>query len=64
MSGSKAALVTGSGRRRVGNVIARVLSQEGYRVAIHYHQSEAAAMETVEELCARRLRRKGRSRPI
>lgn len=52
MSGSKTALVTGSGRRRVGNVIARVLSERGYRVAIHYHQSEAAATETVEELCA------------
>jgi len=52
MNGSKTALVTGSGRRRIGNVIARVLSENGYRVAIHYHRSKSDAMETVAELCA------------
>lgn len=46
------ALITGSGRRRVGNVIARALAGDGYRVAIHYHRSEEAARETVDELRA------------
>jgi len=33
------ALVTGSGRRRVGHVVARALGQRGYRLVIHYHRS-------------------------
>ncbi len=46
----KVALVTGSGRQRVGNVIARSLAGWGYDVALHYHRSEQSAAETVEEL--------------
>ncbi len=37
------AVVTGSGRRRVGNVIARRLARQGYAIALHYHSSEAEA---------------------
>jgi pteridine reductase len=44
------ALVTGSGRRRVGNVVARALSDWGYCVALHYHQSQQAAEESVREM--------------
>ncbi|NLS92524.1 MAG: SDR family oxidoreductase [Planctomycetaceae bacterium] len=44
------ALVTGAGRRRIGNVVARWLAQEGYAVALHYHSSRAAAEETVAEV--------------
>ncbi len=44
------ALVTGSGRRRVGNVVARSLAERGYAIALHYHSSTKAAEETAEEL--------------
>ena len=46
------ALVTGSGAKRVGNVIVRELARRGYRVAIHSHTSQASAEETVQELRA------------
>lgn len=46
----KVALVTGSGRRRIGNVVALTLAEHGYSVALHYHHSEAEALETLEEL--------------
>jgi len=46
----KVALVTGSGRRRLGNVIARSLAADGYSVALHCHKSRAAAVATQEEL--------------
>lgn len=44
------ALVTGAGKRRVGNAIARTLADRGYRVAVHFHRSAEAAEETVLEL--------------
>ncbi len=44
------ALVTGSGRDRVGSVIARGLAEGGYRIALHYHSSRDAAEETRDEL--------------
>ena len=50
MAKGRVALVTGSGRRRVGNVIARDLASAGYRVAIHYHTSKEEAQQTVAEL--------------
>lgn len=43
-------LITGSGRHRVGNVIARFLAERGYRIALHYHSSRDEAMETRETL--------------
>lgn len=46
----KVALVTGSGRRRVGNVVAVALARAGYAVAIHYHKSADSARETVAQL--------------
>jgi pteridine reductase len=49
----RVALVTGSGKRRVGNVIARSLANAGFGVAIHYNRSEAEAAATVTELQAR-----------
>lgn len=48
----KVALVTGSGRHRVGNVIARDLAANGYAVAIHYHRAHDDARLTVEQLQA------------
>lgn len=47
------ALVTGSGKERVGNVIARALAARGFRIAIHYYRSARAAEETVADLEAR-----------
>jgi len=44
------ALITGSGRKRVGNEIALDLAERGYSVALHYHSSEEEACESVGEL--------------
>jgi pteridine reductase len=46
----RVAVVTGSGRRRVGNVVARSLAEKGYAVALHYHSSAEAARATADEL--------------
>src|SRR5688572_15718618 len=46
----KVALVTGSGKRRVGWHIAQALAARGYALAVHYRHSEAEAQETVAEL--------------
>lgn len=43
------ALITGSGKRRVGWHIARALGQRGYALAIHYYRSAADAEATVAE---------------
>lgn len=45
----KVALVTG-GARRVGKVIALALAGRGMQIMVHYHQSEAEAVETVAEI--------------
>ncbi len=47
---AKVALVTGSGSRRVGNVVARALAKRGFTVALHYRQSQQEAQATVAEL--------------
>jgi pteridine reductase len=44
------ALITGSGKRRVGNVIARALAARGCDIALHYNRSAEDAKETVTEL--------------
>jgi pteridine reductase len=49
---TKVALVTGSGKRRVGNAIARALAARGYAIALHYRTSADAAAQTVAELQA------------
>ncbi len=48
----KVALVTGAGKQRVGNAVARALAARGYSIALHYHTSAHAAAETVAELQA------------
>jgi pteridine reductase len=50
MSNDKVALVTGAGKRRVGNAVAHALAARGYRIALHYHTSAEAAAKTVTEL--------------
>jgi pteridine reductase len=47
MSMSPVALVTGSGKRRVGWYVADALAGRGYRLAVHYHTSAAEAAATV-----------------
>ncbi len=46
----RVALVTGSGRDRVGNVIARSLAEDGFSIALHYHSSAESAEETAEQM--------------
>lgn len=45
------ALVTGSGAKRVGNVVARALAARGFHLALHANRSVAEAEETKHEIC-------------
>lgn len=44
------ALVTGSGKQRVGSVVADALARRGFAVAIHYRSSPGEAEETAAAL--------------
>jgi pteridine reductase len=50
MAPAKVALVTGSGKRRVGSVVAEALAERGYAIAVHYYRSEAEAALTAASL--------------
>src|SRR5258708_4951022 len=58
-SRSKVALVTGSGKRRVGWHVAEALAARGYALAIHYCTSAVEAAETVESLHSRGIEAAG-----
>ncbi len=47
---NRVALVTGSGKRRVGSAVADALARRGYAVAVHFRASEAEAEETAAHL--------------
>jgi pteridine reductase len=47
MKAQKAALVTGSGKRRVGSYVADALAERGYALAIHYRTSATEANAAV-----------------
>jgi pteridine reductase len=47
---TKVALITGSGKRRVGNVIAEALAARGYNIALHYNRSADEARQSVSLL--------------
>ena len=47
---NRVALVTGAGKRRVGNVVATMLAQRGYAIALHYHRSAGEAEQTAGRL--------------
>ncbi len=49
------ALVTGSGKKRVGWHVADALARRGYNIAVHYRTSAKEAAETVEHLRTRRV---------
>jgi pteridine reductase len=49
-SGQHVALVTGSGKKRVGWHVAHALASRGYNIAVHYRTSAKEAAETVEHL--------------
>lgn len=51
-SPNRVAVVTGSGRRRVGNTVARMLAERGFDIVLHYHASAQSAGETAMELRA------------
>jgi pteridine reductase len=43
-------MVTGSGKRRVGNAVATALAARGYAIALHYNSSADEAQQTVVRL--------------
>ena len=49
----KVALVTGSGRRRIGWYVADALASQGYDLVVHYRTAAAEAVETVRHLESR-----------
>jgi pteridine reductase len=53
MTKQPVALITGSGKRRVGWHVAEALGERGYALAIHYRTSQADAQGTVEEFTRR-----------
>jgi pteridine reductase len=48
----KAALVTGSGKRRVGRSVAEALARRGYNIVVHYRSSKEEAAEAVADFVA------------
>jgi pteridine reductase len=53
MTQSKIALVTGSGKRRIGLHIAEALAARGYKLVLHFRTSAAEASHAVETFRAR-----------
>jgi pteridine reductase len=53
MATPKVALVTGSGKHRIGWHVAQALADRGYALVIHYHHSVAEAQQTVADFHAR-----------
>ncbi len=53
MSLNRVALVTGSGKRRVGWHVAQALADRGYALIVHYHTSATEAAEAVDAFHAR-----------
>jgi pteridine reductase len=49
-SAAKVALITGSGRHRLGNVVAHALANDGYDIVLHYHRSREDAQSTRDML--------------
>ena len=56
MTPQKTALVTGSGKHRIGWHVAYALAERGYALAIHYRSSHVEALETVADLKSKGIR--------
>jgi pteridine reductase len=50
MPTAKVALITGSGKHRIGNVVAMAMADRGYNVALHYNRSAEEARDTVAQI--------------
>jgi pteridine reductase len=50
MASTKVALITGSGKRRIGWHVAEALAKRGYAIAVHYRTSAQEAEETAQQL--------------
>jgi pteridine reductase len=50
MQPRRVALVTGSGKKRIGSAVADALARRGFALAVHYRTSAAAAEETAAAL--------------
>ena len=50
MSIRRVALITGSGKKRVGSAVAEALARRGYAIAVHYRSSAAEAEATASSL--------------
>ena len=48
MAAGKVALITGSGKRRIGSFVADALASKGYRLVLHYRTSAVEASQAVE----------------
>jgi NAD(P)-dependent dehydrogenase (short-subunit alcohol dehydrogenase family) len=46
---TRVALVTGSGKKRIGWHVAEALRRSGYALALHYHRYRAEALETLTD---------------
>jgi len=46
----RVALVTGSGKKRVGSAVAEALARRGFAIAVHYRSSAKEAEDTAEHL--------------
>ncbi len=56
MPPTKIALITGSGKRRIGNVVALALAERGCDIALHYNRSAEEARQTIVQLRQRGVR--------
>lgn len=52
MSATRVALVTGSGKKRIGYHVALALAQQGYDLVVHYRTSAADAQQAVADFQA------------
>src|SRR5437870_1291232 len=50
MQATRVALVTGSGKKRIGSVVAEALARRGLAIAVHYFRSAAGAEMTAAAL--------------
>jgi pteridine reductase len=55
MEPARVALVTGSGKRRIGWYVAQELGRRGYSLAIHYRNSEQHALQSVRDFRGRKF---------